>query len=251
MKKIFTKSLCIFMIVALLISLSVIFILQTVLTSRTQRLQSQDKLETVREKLISNDEEIERLSTNVGENNLAKSRAFADILAADPSILDQPGKLDEICQRLMVDELHVIDEKGIITHSTVDAYIGFDMGSGEQSAAFLVINDDPSIEIVQEPQRNAAEGVVVQYIGVARKDAPGLVQVGIKPEILAKTLEQTAIDVVLAEIEYGNNGYVFAINKAEGTLLAYPQADMIGKPATEVGFPQGIAAGNGRQRSME
>ncbi|MBR4760815.1 MAG: HAMP domain-containing protein [Lachnospiraceae bacterium] len=248
MKKIFTKSLCIFMIVALVISLSVIFILQTVLTSRSQRQQSQDKLATVREKLVSNDEEIERLSTNVGENNLAKSRAFADLLAADPSILDQPGKLSEICQRLMVDELHVIDDKGIITHSTVDAYIGFDMGSGEQSAAFLVINDDPSIEIVQEPQQNAAEGVVVQYIGVARRDAPGFVQVGIKPEILAKTLEQTAIDVVLAEIEYGNNGYVFAIDKNEGTLLAYPQADMIGKAATEIGFPAGLAAGNGKAK---
>ena len=115
----------------------------------------------------------------------------------------------------MVNELHVIDADGIITHSTVDAYIGFDMGSGEQSAAFLVINDDPSIEIVQEPQENAAEGIVVQYIGVARKDAPGLVQVGIQPEILAETLAQTAIDVVLKDIEYGEKGYVFAVEAAE------------------------------------
>ncbi|MBO6015666.1 MAG: hypothetical protein J6P60_03660 [Lachnospiraceae bacterium] len=48
----------------------------------------------------------------------------------------------------MVNELHVIDDKGIITNSTVPAYVGFDMGSGEQSAAFLAILDDPSYELV-------------------------------------------------------------------------------------------------------
>ncbi|MBO4338277.1 MAG: HAMP domain-containing protein, partial [Lachnospiraceae bacterium] len=172
----------------------------------------------------------------------------ADILAADPSILENDDNLDPICERLMVNELHIIDENGIITNSTVDAYVGFDMGSGEQSAAFLVIVDDPSIEIVQEPQQNAAEGIVVQYIGVARKDAPGLVQCGIQPEILAQTLERTAIDVVLADIEYGDKGYVFAIDKNEGTLLAHTNTALIGKPATEAGFPEKIETGSARMK---
>ncbi|EOT24585.1 hypothetical protein C805_02797 [Eubacterium sp. 14-2] len=38
----------------------------------------------------------------------------------------------------MVNELHIIDEDGIITSSTIDSYIGFDMKSGEQSNAFLL-----------------------------------------------------------------------------------------------------------------
>ncbi len=237
-----------FMVIALLISLVAIFILQTVITSKTNNQQSLDKLQTVKEKLDSNEREIEKLKTNLGENNLAKSRAFADILAADPSILENDDNLDPICERLMVNELHIIDEKGIITNSTVDAYVGFDMGSGEQSAAFLVIIDDPSIEIVQEPQENAAEGIVVQYIGVARKDAPGLVQVGIQPEILAQTLEQTAVDVVLADIEYGEKGYIFAISKEDGTLLAHPNASLIGQSAQTAGFPQTVETGTGKMK---
>ena len=43
----------------------------------------------------------------------------------------------------MVNELHVIDANGIITESTIDAYVGFDMKSGEQSNAFMVIVDGP------------------------------------------------------------------------------------------------------------
>ena len=236
MKTMFTKRLVTYMVAALAITMIVLFVFQTFLTQNSNYKQSKDKLESVKEKLESNDKEIERLTQNLGENNLAKSRAFADMLAADPSILDTPGKLEEICDRLMVNELHVIDEAGIITHSTVDAYIGFDMGSGEQSAAFLVITDDPSIEIVQEPQKNAAEGIIVQYIGVARKDAKGFVQVGIRPEILEQTLASTEINVVLNEMEFGNTGYIYAVDTVTGNILAHPNEGLVGTPATEAGL---------------
>ncbi len=148
MKKIFTKNLFMYMGIALVISILAVFILNTVTTSKNNRSQAEEKLSTVEEKLQSNDEEIARLTASVGENNLAKSRAFADILAADSSIFGNQEKLDEICRRLMVNELHIIDENGIIVSSTVPAYLGFDMGSGAQSAAFLEINRNPSVEIV-------------------------------------------------------------------------------------------------------
>ena len=245
MKKIFTKSLSTFMVIAFLVTVGAIFLIQTIITSNTNLSQSRDKLETVKEKLNSNEQEIQKLTENLGENNLAKTRAFADMLAADPSILENDDNLIDIMNRLMVNELHVIDKNGIITNSTVDAYVGFDMGSGEQSAAFLVIVDDPSIEIVQEPQQNAAQGIVVQYVGVARKDAPGLVQVGIQPEILAETLENTAIDVVLGDIDFGETGYIFAINKSDETIAAHANKNLIGKPASEAGFKTGLSTGHG------
>lgn len=244
MKKMFTKRLCAYMLAALVVTIIAIFVFETFVTQNSNTAQSKEKLETVKEKLESNDEEILRLTTNLGENNLAKSRAFADLLASDPSILDSSKRLNEICERLMVNELHVIDEKGIITHSTVDAYIGFDMGSGEQSAAFLAIIDDPTLEIVQEPQENAAEGIIVQYIGVARKDAKGCVQVGIRPEILEETLANTAIDVVLRDFEFGKKGYIFAIDTATGEILAHSKSDLIGTSAKSAGFK--TKAGKGR-----
>lgn len=248
MKQMFTKRLVFYMLAALFITMVVLFVFQTFMTKSSNLSQSREKLETVREKLASNEEQIERLTTNLGENNLAKSRAFADLLAADPTILDSKTKLYEICDRLMVNELHVIDEDGIITHSTVDEYIGFDMGSGEQSAAFLVITDDPSIEIVQEPQENAAAGIIIQYIGVARKDAKGFVQVGIRPEILEETLASTAIDVVLKDIDFGKSGYVYAIDSSTGEILAHPNSALIGTQAKDAGFPVNSTGGNGRIR---
>ena len=196
----------------------------------------------IEQKIDSNNEEIARLTVSVGENNLAKSRAFADMLALDPGILSDDNNLKGICERLMVRELHVIDKNGIITNSTVPAYIGFDMSSGEQSGAFMVIIDDPSIELVQEPQINAAEGVMVQYIGVARKDAKGFVQVGIEPTVLQNALAETAIDVLMNSIDTGMDGCAFAINSQTGLVEAYSNAELIGKNATEVGFPEKFAS---------
>ena len=183
MKKIFTNRLFIYMLTAFLITVTAIFVLQTVVSQGSNTDSSHAKLEDVKLKLEGNQENIERLTKNLSEDNLAKTRAFADMIAADSSLSKDKAKMNETKERLMVNELHVIDENGIITESTIDAYVGFDMKSGEQSNAFMVIVDDPSIELVQEPQVNVAEGVVMQYIGVARKDAPGLVQVGVRPEV--------------------------------------------------------------------
>ncbi|MCM1498676.1 MAG: methyl-accepting chemotaxis protein [Clostridium sp.] len=243
MKKIFTKNLCMCMVIALAITIVAVAVIQMFVCQNNNTQSSYDKLASVEEKLSENDEQIAQLTETLGQNNLAKSRAFADMIAADASIIDDKAKLDEVKQRLMVNELHIIDEKGIITHSTVDSYVGFDMNSGEQSAAFMVIVDDPSIEIVQEPQENAAEGILMQYIGVVRKDAPGLVQVGIRPEVLEEMLTGTQIDVVLKEIEFGSTGFVYAVDSASGEILAHPDSSLIGSAAQEAGVP--VKAGKG------
>lgn len=247
MKKIFTQKLFTYMIVAFTVTIAAIFILQTFTNRRSNMESSKNKLADVREKLADNEATIAQLTENLGQNNLAKTRAFADLLAEDPSIAEDTSKLSEIKERLMVNELHIIDEDGIITSSTIDAYIGFDMKSGEQSNAFMVIVDDPSIEIVQEPQMNVAEGIVMQYIGVTRTDAKGLVQVGVRPEVLEEVLAGTDISVVLGDIDFGSNGYIYAIDKNSGLLLAHPNAKLIGTPAVDAGFPKDFT-GNGRAK---
>lgn len=247
MKKIFTKRLCVYMLAALIVTITAVFVLQTVITRRNNTESGRDRLRDVKEKLVSNAENIERLTNNLSQDNLAKSRAFADMLAMDKTLADDMDRLNEIKDRLQVNELHIIDEEGIITSSTVEAYIGFDMKSGEQSNAFMVIVDDPSIEIAQEPQQNVAEGIVMQYIGVARKDDKGFVQVGVRPEVLEDMLASTALDVVLRDIDFGDNGYVYAIDAESGEILAHPNAALIGTPAVNAGFPKKLT-GNGRAK---
>ncbi len=243
MKKIFTRSLCICMVIALLINVSMVAIIQMLVSEQSHTADSYESLDYAKEKLTENDENIAALTKTVGEDNLSKTRAFADLLATDQSILEDRKRLDEVKERLMVYELHVIDENGIITHSTIDDYIGFDMNSGEQSKAFMPIADDPTLEIVQQPTMNAAAGIVMQYIGVARKDAPGLVQVGIRPEVLETMLKGTQTDVVLNAIEFGENGYVYAVDATSGDILSHPDTALLNTPASAAGMPQKAGKG--------
>lgn len=244
MKQIFTRRLFIYMIAAFAVTIAAVFTLQTFTSWNNNIASSQSKLADVRERLADNEKNVQRLTENLNEDNLAKSRALADMLEIDPSIAYSKTKLDQIKNRLQINELHIIDEKGIITSSTVDAYVGFDMNSGDQSKAFMVIVNDPSIEIAQEPQQNVAEGIIMQYLGVARKDAKGLVQVGVRPEVLEETLAGTDISVVLKGIDFGINGYIYAIDKSTGLLLAHQNNSLIGTPATEAGFTKELV-GNG------
>ncbi len=240
MKKIFTQRLFYYMLAALIITITAIFGLQTVVNQADNTSSSQAKLADVKEKLAANEANIAQLTENLSQDNLAKTRAFADMIAADRSIAGDMDRLNEIKDRLMVNELHIIDEDGIITSSTIEAYIGFDMKSGAQSNAFMVIVDDPSIEIVQEPQMNVAEGIVMQYIGVTRTDDKGLVQVGVRPEVLETTLAGTEISVVLRDIDFGENGYVYAIDPTSGLILAHNNPNLIGTPAADAGFPANL-----------
>ena len=240
MKKNFTKRLSAYMLIAFLFTITAVFVLQTFVSQRNNTSSAVAKLADVKEKLEGNEESIKKLTQNLSEDNLAKTRAFADMIALDGSVIRDTAELNRIKDRLMVNELHVINADGIITESTIDSYVGFDMKSGDQSRAFMVIVDDPSIEIAQEPPVNVAEGVVMQYIGVARKDAPGLVQVGVRPEVLEDTLAGTEIDVVLRNIDFGESGYIYAIDKENGQILAHRNVSLIGTPAVEAGFPAGF-----------
>ena len=77
MKKIFTKRLSIYMVIAFVVTIAAVFTLQTFTNWRTNKITSQNKLADVREKLADNEVTIEQLTENLGQNNLAKARAFA------------------------------------------------------------------------------------------------------------------------------------------------------------------------------
>ena len=105
----FTKRLFIYMIFALLVTITFIFVFQTLSGQRENTLSSEEKLEMVKTRLVSNEAEVLKMTNNLSENNLVKTRAFADILALDQTVLEDIDKLQELCERLMVNELHVID----------------------------------------------------------------------------------------------------------------------------------------------
>ena len=110
---------------------------------------------------------------------LAKTRAFAHMIAQDPELIKRPGALDELAETLDVDELHVSDERGILIACKPTSSLGYDMDSRDQSRAFMPALTNKTFAFVQEPMFKGVEtNRIFQYAGVARIDRPGIVQVG-------------------------------------------------------------------------
>lgn len=238
MKKQFNKKVVIYMAAGLFLVILSIFSLQSLVCISNNTKIAEAKLDSAELKITGDEYSVEQFKKSVGNNSLAKARAFADMLYLDPETAKDPEKLNKIKEDLDVNELHIINDKGIITESTIDAYVGFDMDSGDQSREFMRIIDDPSFELVQDPQANVAAGEIVQYAGVARKDAAGFVQVGINPQYLEQVIASTETSVALKEIEYGSAGYLFAYDK-DGIIIAHKNDSVIGEKADAIGIKTG------------
>ena len=155
---------------------------------------------------------------------IAKTRAFALLLKEKPEILRDPAEMRLIRQKLDVDELHVSDKNGKLvaslahtSYSDPEDHVGFNLASTEQSRAFMKCITDRNFELVQEPQYNGARRQLFQYAGVARLDAPGVVQIGYLPTRIKRAYQLADVKNIEAEVRIGINGKLFIREDAEHT----------------------------------
>jgi len=112
------------------------------------------------------------------EKNIALAQVLASIIAENPGKLE-PAEMIKLARLFNVDEVHVTDEKGILQWGNVADFYGFDFNGSDQTRPLLDILRNPALKIAQEPQRRGSDGVMFQYISVARTDKTGIVQVGV------------------------------------------------------------------------
>ena len=145
---------------------------------------------------------------------IAKTRAFAMLIKENPAILKDFDELKHIQQKLDVDELHVADESGQLITSLIynqktketTTYRNFNLASTKQSKAFMEAITNPAFELVQAPQLSGAGKRLFQYAGVARLDAPGVVQIGYHPVRIKKAQQLANIQNIESEMRIGING---------------------------------------------
>ncbi len=235
-KKIIIKSSMIATLVSLVVMGVLVFIVQASFSRYSVRMTSEMRLADAVEKLRQSEADIAELTAQLSEDYLSKTRAFAQMISLDPSILDDSAKLEEIRSQLNVDELHVTDGEGVIKWSTVPGYLDFDFKDSEQTKPFMRCIEDSTYELAQEPQPNGTLGILFQYIGVPRYDMPGIVQIGMEPLHLTNELKDSQPSAILGDITVGANGTMFAVNKSDGTLAAFMDENYLSKPAADIGI---------------
>ena len=78
----------------------------------------------------------------------------------------------------------------------------------------------------------------MQYIGVKRLDADGMVQIGVSPARLASRLQTTDTAHLLSNIAVENGGYLYAVDMESKNFVYYPEDRYIDRSAADSGITE-------------
>lgn len=127
------------------------------------------------------------------------------------------NNLDEIARRYNVAEISLIGPDGVIYASTEPKYLGFDMASGAQSAAFLCLLDDTK-EFVQDYGPITSDpNVQRKYAGV--KTADGFIQVGYDASRFQKDID-TRVQGLTKNRHVGKTGFILIVSEGQEIVSA-------------------------------
>lgn len=175
----------------LLICVTAGFLMTTVFTWALQtELAKNDANELIRLNIEDVREDILEASN---KNLLEITREIASRIdssdRANAKLLKMLGKEYDIA------EINIINSDGIITVSTYDSFLNYDMRGGEQSAEFLVLLDGETKEYVQSYQPTSSDPTISRkYAGVALADG-GFIQVAYDAERFQRDIDDVVIGV--------------------------------------------------------
>jgi methyl-accepting chemotaxis protein len=189
-------------------------------------------------------DEITKLKAELTDNFIDKAKLVSLIISHDPEMATNLNDLKQLAEALEVEEIHISDDKGLISGGTVPEFFGFDFSSSEQSKSFLPALTDKNFEFAQEPTERGTDKVLFQYVGVARIDKAGIIQIGLKPEKLQNALGAADIKLISKEVTFGKDGFIFIIDKDKETIVSHKDSSMLGKNANDYSYYKDIKGKN-------
>lgn len=225
MQKIFIKYVAVIMTAAIFL----ILFINGLFTSHTMRNQQyktfQAKIDQMIHTLENNRMELALLNENLDADYLTRARAAAYVMDRQEDVLMDVSKMQYLADLLNVDELHVIDENGFIAYGSVSQYVGIDMADHEQTRAFLALldSDEEDAYLIQEPQPNAAEARMMQYVGVARQGRKGVVQVGFEPKRQMEAQSRNTYDYIFSRFPTDIGEELFVVDCTTGEVLGHSE----------------------------
>lgn len=120
------------------------------------------------------------------------------------------NKLADIAKKYSLDEISIINDKGVIEISTWPEYVGFDMSTGEQSSEFLCLLDDKTEFVQDYGPISSNNSMQRKYAGV-KLDKGGFLQVGYSSREFHDFISRQVIGITKNR-HVGQTGYVMILD---------------------------------------
>lgn len=222
MQKIFRRYLIIIMSAAIFLIMAGNCIFQVRALERQQYSSFSEKISQVIHTMENNQTEMADIERNLDEDYLTRAKAAAYVFEQNEDVLHDVKELQNLARLLDVDELHVIDENGILVYSSVPKYIGLNFYDHDQTREFVkILESDEETYLIQETRPNAAEDKIMKYIGVSRKDQKGIIQIGLKPVRQLEAEERNTYAYIFSRFPTDTGEEYFVVSYDTGELLGH------------------------------
>ncbi|MDD3361403.1 MAG: mechanosensitive ion channel [Hespellia sp.] len=221
------------------------FYLQSLSVLSTQFAHFSDKKTDIMAIFDENEAKLKKLTAEYNTEYEQRAYNIAYLLAKDPTLMDDE-KLDQFAKRAQLKYIYVFNGDGLaIAGNGIDKQFVLSTDAESQSYQFWNVVKGHQESLIQEAQSDdSSKADYLQYIGVRRPDAEGMVQIAVSPQRLENRLKAVQTNHVLKLIAVENNGFCMAVDSETKKVVYYPDSNYIGTSATKLGLSERALSDN-------
>lgn len=219
-------------VVALMLEAGILKYVNDRTTYRTSEVML-DRVLTVLEK---NDQSEVDLIESLKSDYIVRARAVSYILDAKPEAELDVAELQRIAKLISVDEIHLLDQTGMIYSGTLPKYFGYNFNTDEQMAYFKPMLTDKQLSMCQDVTPNTAEGKEMMYAIVWDERGTKMVQVGITPKHLLQELKQNQVSSVVADMPVNKGMEIYVADPETKQIEGTTDPTQLGRSLEELGI---------------
>jgi len=218
---------------------SVDSMMETIVDSNLNTLISQMNRTTNTESIVLSE---------INNKNITIARVLAEVVRLNvlrgTLNLNNVSFFEDIASLLGVTEINVTDGEGTIIGSNYADNYGFNYGSADSTRAYMQILSDPDFEIIEKLRASAVSGDSYQYLGTARTDTRGFVQVGFDANAVQDFYDHLDVIHTAADLNIGMSGHASILR--EGIIIYSKDIEKITQDVNnEIWYGQ-VSSGRGK-----
>lgn len=225
--------LLLFVTVLFLITFAFTYFAQTKVTESTTESTMALNADDIVSSMDDSAEQLMQVKTLLSQQARSSSRSVAsDVTSAQSRGTLTNAYLSSLASLYDIYEINVVDSTGRIAYSTNESYVGFDMNSGEQSRAFLVLLDGTTTDYLQDFQPIAYDSSIsIMYSGTSIPG--GFVQVGYDSSRITEYDSLADMTSAVVNRRIGQTGYAVMAD-ADGKVVS-GNYELVGKSLSDIG----------------
>ena len=236
--RVFQVWLLIFVFAVFCISFGISYLLQTRTAQNMTKRQAVTHLDYIGNQIKYIEDDLNDLKKELSDGLLEKARIFSLILKDVPALLHNKKFLSEWSRTGEIKEVSILNKDGVVIESFPEEFIGTDFKKYDFLHPYLpLINhrDGVYIEDLRTSyKQSGSTNTLVQFVGVSRLDAPGVIQMGYSAERYTNALKTASAEVLADDYVLGKDGFV--IISRNGKIISAGRKELKGKTLAESGL---------------